>query len=595
MVAAAASALVLLAVVELLAGLSPATTSSLAAVGDSLGVEPSVTLAAGGILGSILWGAAVGALGRDRLVAAAIGFTTLGIAAAAVASTGAKASPFAWLNASIATIAALAAFRFLLARSPGDIGNLPDELPQELERELRTSASRDRRSFLVLAGATALISAGAAAFGLLLTRRRDRRPSPTPEQGDPPPTSRPKGDPDVRVAPRTRLVPPSIDATGGTDVGAELSAWLTSVAAEADVIRFPAGATYRINDGPVNLDDASDLVVDFDGARLRRDRLLDRPLRYPNNTPYLSLQSPRGVVIRNLRTDGVNTNTEAMEAHADGVFPPGHKRAGDPYLLDANGEPHWMDNDRSDLLEPDGWGTWVVALAFEHSIRLLDAVDAVVEDCDVRGAGGDGVYIGGHGTRGVVVRRVLQRRNGRQGIAIVEGHDILIEHCDLKSRRGAIDIEPDRPADPFVISNVEIRHCTIRAGLLAFPNQGAGAIDGVNIHHNDIYRAGTPLLQTTGSADSPRTNYRFEDNVDHEGRKGVHASFRLKDTHDMVIARNVVPRQPHPEERNRRAVQFEEVACTGIEVRDNIFPNTATIVDDEVGGSTFDVAGNATP
>lgn len=584
---------------RLLAGLNDEVPAWVTLAGDRLGLG-GLALAAVVVAAALLVGGALGLASRRRSYPAIVGFIVIGAIAAVVAAgeDGADAV-LVGIGAGLAVLAGSAALLALLARAPRRAASSAEDDGSGDPTAAPVAATpapvhdQDRRRFLLVTGGAAL-GAGVAAVGGL-GPSADERPTPSATPARPRPPSPPPSEPapEERV-PEGVLVPDTIDPTGRTDVGAALSAWLTEAAKEHDAIRFPPDGVYRIDDAAVVIRSAKDVVIDFDGATLRRTRLLDRPLRYPNNTPFLSLDAPAGVTIRNLTTDGVNTNTDAFSSWVDGTFSARHENAGDQYLLDARDRPQWIDRGRADLADPGKWGTWVVALAFEHGIEVLDGVNVVVEDCTVSGMGGDGVYIGGDDTDGIVVRRVVQRRNGRQGIAVVAGHHILIEECDLRSRRGGVDLEPDHPVSPFVISDVEIRNCTIRSGLLAFPNQGRGAIDGVFIHHNRIHRSGTPLLQTTGGPDSPRTNYRFEDNVDLEGRRGPLASLRLQDTHGMVIARNTIPRQPHPDEGNRKAVQLETVSCTDIVVRDNDFENAATVVDDMVGGSTWTAADNTT-
>ncbi len=355
-------------------------------------------------------------------------------------------------------------------------------------------------------------------------------------------------------------VPDTIDATGTTDVGQALTDWIATLE-PGNTVRFREDGTYRIDDATVELPDLADTVLDFAGATLMRTRILDQPMRYPRNHPFLRLTNPTRVTVRNMLVRGIVTNEP-------GVMP--------ATIVDQRGVARGVA-----VRTLDGAGAYCVSYEFEHGISLNGTVeDCIVEDCDLAGMGGDGVYIKGEGAHDITVRRVKIRRNGRQGIALCSGRDILIEDCDIVSSRGGIDIEPDTPT---TLERIEIRNCTIASHLLAFPCGGAGPVHDVNIHHNTITSSGTPVLFVVNRRHE-RTGWQFADNVDTStGRAGPFPAVRLDNVRDAVIARNTLPRR----QGAGAGVGFWDTPSHDVAVYDNDFTGHSAIVEDRAGGSTW--------
>ena len=105
---------------------------------------------------------------------------------------------------------------------------------------------------------------------------------------------------------------------------------------------------------------------------------------------------------------------------------------------------------------------------WQHVIGMFSAADVTVEDMELRGAGGDGIYLGCSKSgaslpcRDIVVRRCDCVRNNRQGISVISADGLLIEDTVMRETGPAdpsagIDIEPNYPGQ--VIRNIVMRNC----------------------------------------------------------------------------------------------------------------------------------------
>jgi len=98
-------------------------------------------------------------------------------------------------------------------------------------------------------------------------------------------------------------------------------------------------------------------------------------------------------------------------------------------------------------------------------LRLTNVRDSYVIDVAVVGHSKDGIYLGQGGGGGAVNVRVsgcLVGLNGRNGISLVSGQGVLVDHCQVENdglteRVAGIDVEPDEGlsvADTKLIANV---------------------------------------------------------------------------------------------------------------------------------------------
>lgn len=302
------------------------------------------------------------------------------------------------------------------------------------------------------------------------------------------------------------VVPASITFDGSADVADDLTTWLATPSNYPDgVVTFQQDGIYRVDDGNIEIVDAADLVLDFNGATIRRTRPPD--VRYTQHSSALYLRSSAtNVTIRNMVYEGVNDATSGyLNTWADAETGGGLARfyRSDGTTLDTADPPSVAESDLPN------WGCYCVAMAFDHAIEVVTATNVVVEDCDISGPFGDGVYF--HtAVSGVTVQRVDVRRCGRQGIAFNKGTDILVDSCNIYSaRHAAIDLECDDAGQ--TISDVEIRSCYFNSWLTSFASIGPGAVDDVWFHHNTVYR--NCIQVGTNNAAIQRYRWRIEDNT----------------------------------------------------------------------------------
>jgi polygalacturonase len=241
-------------------------------------------------------------------------------------------------------------------------------------------------------------------------------------------------------------VPPSIDATGAADVTNALQTFLSNTP-DGSTIVFPAGAKYRV-EGTLHLMRRNNLVLEGTGAKVFATTAGDR-----NRSQFL---------VR----DGTNIKVHGLEvqgAHPDGGM-----------------------NDDS----------YVSTLEAQHGFQLEGVRNFELDAVKAHDVYGDFVYITRDNiTRvwsdGVWVHDSTFARNGRMGVAITAGRNIVIERNSFSDqRRSTIDLEP---------------------------SASSGGAEFVRIDRNRIYR-GRLNFVSAGKSLSTRTN----------------------DIHDITITNNVL-------------------------------------------------------
>jgi hypothetical protein len=258
----------------------------------------------------------------------------------------------------------------------------------------------------------------------------------------------------------------AIDATGGSDVTAELQA-LFDRTPDGGVVRLARDGDYRV-EGTIALNDRHDLVIDGNGARI-----FATTTGAPDRC-QIKILGGSGFEIRNLEIQGANPHAGLDE------------RAYNPEL------------------------------EFQAGLTLEGVTDVEVDRVNIHDTYGDHIFIG----RRLEDRRVTERvwihdssfaRSGRQGIAIIDGRDIVIERNRLTDMpRGTVDLEP---AGGLVVENVHIIDNEVGPGRLLFvPAAGGGPVNRIVIARNRLH--GRPL---TVSVEPPegqrRRHFWVVDNV----------------------------------------------------------------------------------
>jgi Right handed beta helix region len=336
-------------------------------------------------------------------------------------------------------------------------------------------------------------------------------------------------------------LPSSIDATGATDVSAELSEFLALVP-EATIVEFGENATYRIDAG-LDIRRIGSITIEGNDATLVSPddgTTADPPSRaqrsaWPRNRRIITLAGVDHVTIRNLTIDGPNDTA---------VFDP--KLEGQAAVFVA----------RSDFV-------------------MLDGVT-------VREVWGDGVYVTG-GSQGVVVVNSDFDGIGRQGVAVVQGSDIQVASNRFdRVARSVIDLEPTRNGE---VRDVEIRDNTIgdyANFVLAAAGGGPNVVD-VTLADNTI-EGGRGLSVFAGVARQPRRGLTIVDNrsqVDATAAIGP-TPIRITNYADVTIERNT---SPLPDDAD--VITLNAVCDATIE--DNVWPGAGDeIVEVAACGATVD-------
>ena len=99
---------------------------------------------------------------------------------------------------------------------------------------------------------------------------------------------------------------------------------------------------------------------------------------------------------------------------------------------------------------------------WRHALMIAGATNVVVEGLGFVESGGDGICVGGVGTRDVTIRDCICDGNNRQGISVTCAENLLIENCILRNTCGAmpqagIDFEPSWTNQKLV--NCVMRNC----------------------------------------------------------------------------------------------------------------------------------------
>lgn len=235
--------------------------------------------------------------------------------------------------------------------------------------------------------------------------------------------------------------PATIDATGSADVTSELQRFLDGVPDDAE-IEFPAGARYRV-EGTLVLEAKSGITIRGNGATTFATT------RGEYSRSHWRLVGGSDLTIRNLAVIG---------AHPDGGT------HGEAYVAD---------------------------LEAQHGVRVEGTQGLELDRVVVEDVYGDFVYLGRDEDRewssSVWIHDSTFRRNGRQGIAITAGRDVVIERNKIsETRRATFDLEPNTP-NGWGAQNIHILDNEVGAGRLLFvASHGDGPVDDVVVSGNRL-------------------------------------------------------------------------------------------------------------
>ena len=183
-------------------------------------------------------------------------------------------------------------------------------------------------------------------------------------------------------------VPASIDATGQRDASADLIAFLDTVP-DGSTIDFPAGAVYRMDAG-LKFSDRHNLTFEGNGATLRSNGDV-----HETSSLFALWGDDTGITIRDFNLVG--------NSPSPGVYLPGEEGA--------------------------------------HGVLVDGGGDVDVSGVTISGVYGDAFYVGSWAD-GVTFHDSVVKSNGRNGVAIIAGRNVTIQHVTFdQSGYCSLDVE----------------------------------------------------------------------------------------------------------------------------------------------------------
>ena len=138
----------------------------------------------------------------------------------------------------------------------------------------------------------------------------------------------------------------------------------------------------------------------------------------------------------------------------------------------------------------EGGGTgekaYVSSLEAQHAVEIMGCQYILLLGSSFSQIYGDGVYVGGKSSD-ITIRDCKISNNGRQGIAVTNGANILIEGCELNEiRRAHIDLECNSVNQ--IVENVMIRNNTFGSKRLMWiaAASSRGVVRNVLVQNNTL-------------------------------------------------------------------------------------------------------------
>lgn len=247
----------------------------------------------------------------------------------------------------------------------------------------------------------------------------------------------------------------------GTDQTESLMAQLDAIP-DGALIRIDPG-TYRI-DGTVLLENRHGLTLDLSNVTFHNEIAADRTDR------HVEIVDSTDITLIGLRMESTNTQE---------------------------------DPDRP------GFPIYNPEREHQHAFGVYDSQGISLRGVAASAVWGDGLYIAGS-SDGVNVNGFTVTGVGRQGIAIVEGANIVVDGYTLTGgRQSGFDIEPN--TSDAVVRNVTIRNATISSWQVAFTAGGAGFVTDVLVDGYTVHRSvDAPFRVARGDG---RANFEFRNLV----------------------------------------------------------------------------------
>jgi hypothetical protein len=328
----------------------------------------------------------------------------------------------------------------------------------------------------------------------------------------------------------TVTVPSSIDATGGADVVKALNDFFAHVP-DGSTIQFPKNGKYRIED-TLLLEDRHNLVIQGNGSQF-----------FPTTDGYREraqwkFRGGSGITVQDVVVKGNN-------------------KAGG--TSDAAGN---------------------LTLEAQHGFTLQGVDHFTLLRANISETYGDFVTIAdnnGPWSKHVTIRDSHFERNGRQGISITSGEDVVIERNNISQvRRGVIDIEPDSERGGAL--RVRIADNDFGESHLPFFQSGGrpGRVEDISLvgnrFHGEIMRV---IVKPPGT--SRRARFSIIDNIRVDEDKPLNSTplsfFR---TDGIIIRGN---RQAFSADSKRQTAGVKLTASCGVQIEDNDWAGVTQLAD----------------
>jgi hypothetical protein len=249
-------------------------------------------------------------------------------------------------------------------------------------------------------------------------------------------------------------VPGTIDSTGTADVTGPLNAFFAGLAPGSTVM-FPPGSRYRV-EGVLLLLDRHDLTIEGNGSTVfaRTDGSGVAPPRagyrayWPRRREHWHIRDSTDVTLRNFTVQGANPRAGAT---------------------------------------PEAY---VPALEGQAGVAISRSNNVVLDSMRIQDTYGDFVWITGASSN-VTIRRGTFLRSGRQGIAIVNARDVLVEDNNIRDvARSVFDLEP--------VGRARAEHVHLQANRVGnYTNFLLGAVGG-GPGVNDVWLQGNRVSGGNG-------------------------------------------------------------------------------------------------
>ncbi|SOC79816.1 Right handed beta helix region [Salinimicrobium sediminis] len=226
----------------------------------------------------------------------------------------------------------------------------------------------------------------------------------------------------------------------------------------------------------------------------------------------------------------------------------------------------------------------------EHAIDVRASKNGIIENIEVSGVWGDGIYIGNSAldpSENIIVRNNYIEYVGRQGIGAAQARNLKIYGNVIhKGRRASIDLEPFNNG---FVDNVEIYDNKLHAVQVPLAMGGKGNVSNISFHHNE-YSGGALIAYDSNKVNpSNRKNYYIGYNKRTDWFGSPQAAIKFIGIENITIEHN---EDNVSSKQSLRSVHLED--CTGeIIVRNNNFSGGQYIL--KLGNTTEIINEGNTP